>query len=162
LKKTFKFIILLILRSSVYAFKPGVSKGVDMKIIGYITIVFVLLLILSLPAISLAWEADVVGVKAKNGEGGTWSFTVTVKHDDEGWDHYANQWEVLSPDGVVLGTRILLHPHVGEQPFTRSLGGVKVPEGVGRVVVRARDSVHDYGGEEMEVELSGEAVKESE
>jgi len=126
-----------------------------MKIVGYITIVFALLCILALPAISLAGEADVVGVKARGGGDGTWSFTVTVKHDDEGWDHYANKWEVLSPDGVVLGTRILLHPHVGEQPFTRSLGGVEIPEGVGKVIVRAKDSVHGYGGEEMEVEMSG-------
>ena len=130
-----------------------------MKIAGCITVMLGLLWALSLPAISFAGEVDIVGVKAKTGQDGTWSFTVTAKHDDEGWDHYANQWEVLSPDGVVLGTRILLHPHVGEQPFTRSLGGVEIPEGVGKVIVRARDSVHGYGGEEIEVELSGVAVK---
>ena len=126
-----------------------------MKIAGCITVMLGLLWALSLPAISFAGEVDIVGVKTKTGQDGTWSFTVTVKHDDKGWDHYANQWEVLSPDGVVLGTRILLHPHVGEQPFTRSLGGVEIPEGVGKVIVRARDSVHGYGGEEMEVDLSG-------
>ena len=130
-----------------------------MKIAGCITVMLGLLWALSLPAISFAGEVDIVGVKAKTGQDGTWSFTVTVKHYDEGWDHYANQWEVLSPDGVVLGTRILLHPHVGEQPFTRSLGGVEIPEGVGKVIVRARDSVHGYGGEEMEVELSGVKAK---
>jgi hypothetical protein len=79
---------------------------------------------------------------------------VTVKHDDEGWDHYADRWEVLGPDGEVLGTRVLYHPHVGEQPFTRSLGGVEVPEGVEKVVVRARDSVHGYGGKDVLVELT--------
>ena len=130
-----------------------------MKIAGCITVMLGLLWALSLPAISFAGEVDIVGVKAKTGQDGTWSFTVTAKHDDEGWDHYANQWEVLSPDGVVLGTRILLHPHVGEQPFTRSLGGVEIPEGVGKVFVRARYSVHGYGGEEIEVEMSGVAVK---
>ena len=130
-----------------------------MKIAGCITVMLGLLWALSLPAISFAGEVDIVGVKAKTGQGGTWSFTATVKHDDEGWDHYANQWEVLSPDGVVLGTRILLHPHVGEQPFTRSLGGVEIPEGVGKVIVRARDSVHGYGGKTIEVELSGVKAK---
>ena len=130
-----------------------------MKISGCVTVMCAFFWVLSPPAISFAGEVDIVGVKAKTGQHGTWSFTVTVKHADEGWDHYANQWEVLSPAGVVLGTRILLHPHVGEQPFTRSLGGVEIPEGVGKVIVRARDSVHGYGGEEVEVDLSGVAVK---
>ena len=43
---------------------------------------------------------------------------VTVQHADTGWDHYADAWEVLAPDGTVLGTRTLLHPHTDEQPFT--------------------------------------------
>ena len=131
----------------------------NMKTAGSVVLISSLLYIFSLPAVSLAGEAEVVGVKVQNEGNGSWTFTVTVRHDDEGWDHYANQWEVLSPDGVVLGTRILLHPHVAEQPFTRSLGGVEIPEGVGKVIVRARDSVHGYGGEEIEVELSGTVVK---
>jgi hypothetical protein len=76
-----------------------------------------------------------------------------VQHDDKGWDHYANQWEVLGPEGKVLGTRVLYHPHVDEQPFTRSLSGVKVPEGVSTVTLRARDSVHGYGGKELAMDL---------
>jgi hypothetical protein len=133
-----------------------------MKIVGYVTVMFALLCTLVVPAVSLAGEADVVGVKARSDGDGTGSFSVTVRHNDEGWDHYANQWEVLGPDGEVLGTRVLLHPHVGEQSFTRSLGGVKIPEGIRKVSVRARDSVHDYGGKTMEVDLSGEAVRDSE
>jgi hypothetical protein len=117
-----------------------------MKIVGYGTVMFVFLCILSPPAVSHAGEADVIAVKAAKGNNGTWSFSVTVKHDDEGWDHYAKQWEVLGPDGEVFGTRVLLHPHVGEQPFTRSLGGVQIPEGLGKVVVRARDSVRLFPG----------------
>ena len=132
-----------------------------MKTAGSVVLIPALLYIFSLPAVSLAGEADVVGVKARSEGNGSWSFSVTVRHDDEGWDHYADQWEVLGSDGAVLGTRVLLHPHVGEQPFTRSLGGVQIPKEVENVVVRARDSVHDYGGEEMEVELSGAPAKGS-
>ena len=74
-------------------------------------------------------------------------FDVTLSHADEGWDHYANQWQVLTADGVLLGTRTLAHPHVDEQPFTRSLSGVKVPKNLGitQVLVRPRDSVHGEG-----------------
>jgi hypothetical protein len=52
---------------------------------------------------------------------GTYAFSATLKHGDTGWDHYADKFEVLGPGGKVLGTRVLYHPHVNEQPFTRSL-----------------------------------------
>ena len=105
--------------------------------------------LLSQSTVSFAGEADVVGVKAAKGKSGTWSFDVTVKHDDQDWDHYADRWEVLGPDGEILGVRTLLHPHVGEQPFTRGLDGVEIPGNIQKVVVRARDSVHGYGGKEL-------------
>ena len=101
----------------------------------------------------LAGEADVLRVEVRPEGAGTWRFDVTVAHADTGWDHYADRWEVLGPDGTVLGTRVLLHPHVGEQPFTRSLGGVAIPAKVRRVRLRAHDSVHEIGGKALEVEL---------
>ncbi len=103
---------------------------------------------------AFAGEADVIGVKATKSSDGTWSFDVTVLHADEGWDHYANRWDVVAPDGTVLGTRTLHHPHETEQPFTRSLRGVRVPDGVASVSIRANDSVHGTGGKEFLVELS--------
>ena len=109
----------------------------------------------ALLAASTAWagEADVIAVDAKRASDGTWRFNVTVRHDDTGWEHYADRWDVVAPDGTVLGTRVLLHPHETEQPFTRSLGGVVVPEGVTSVTVRAHDSEHGLGGEVLEVSL---------
>lgn len=98
-----------------------------------------------------AGEADVVAVTVSAQRDGTYRFDVTVRHADVGWDHYADGWEVLAPDGTPLGYRKLLHPHVDEQPFTRSLSGVVIPNGVSEVVVRAHDSVHEWGGAEMTV-----------
>jgi len=46
-----------------------------------------------------------------------------------------------------------LHPHENEQPFTRSLSGVVIPEGITEVTLRAKDSVHEYGGLEMQAIL---------
>ncbi len=100
-----------------------------------------------------AGEADVVRAEARAEGGGAWRFRVTVAHGDTGWDHYADKWDVVAPDGSVLGTRVLLHPHETEQPFTRALGGVEVPEGVNEVTLRAHDRVHGYGGTEVTVEL---------
>ncbi len=100
-----------------------------------------------------AGEADVLRAEATAEGGGTWRFRVTVAHGDTGWDHYADKWDVLAPDGSVLGTRVLLHPHETEQPFTRSLGGVKIAEGVSEVNLRAHDSRHGYGGKTLTVKL---------
>jgi hypothetical protein len=111
----------------------------------------VVLLVFSLATPVLAGEADVVSVEVTRHKDGTHRFEVTVRHADEGWEHYANRWELLAPDDAVLATRVLYHPHVQEQPFTRSLGGVKLPEGVARVTVRAHDSIHEYGGREVTV-----------
>lgn len=62
---------------------------------------------------------------------------VTLTHPDTGWEHYADGWEVLNADGARLGLRELVHPHVDEQPFTRSLTlGVDPPEGP--LYIRAR------------------------
>lgn len=77
--------------------------------------------------------------------GNSWRFDVTLKHADEGWDHYADGWGVYLPDGTELGYRVLAHPHVNEQPFTRSLGGVEIPQGTKSVIIRPRDSVHGLG-----------------
>lgn len=101
---------------------------------------------------ALAGEADVVAASATR-TGGAWTFSATVRHADTGWDHYADAWRVVGPDGTVYGTRELLHPHENEQPFTRSLAGVRVPDGVTRVTVEARDSVHGWGGATVEVDL---------
>lgn len=107
----------------------------------------------------LAGESDVTAVEVRSDRSGTYSFSVTLRHADTGWDHYANRWEVLTMDGEVLATRTLFHPHVNEQPFTRSLGGVAVPAGTTSVRVRSHDSVHGYGGVEFVVDLKTGAAK---
>jgi hypothetical protein len=80
---------------------------------------------------------------------GTYRFDVTVSSQDTGWDKYADAWEVRDSSGNVLGVRVLTHPHVDEQPFTRSLSQVMIPAGVGELVVAARDSVDGFCGEEF-------------
>ncbi len=81
------------------------------------------------PLTSMAGEADVVLVEAVKENKGLWRFNVTVRHDDTGWDHYANRWEIVSESGKIIATRVLHHPHENEQPFTRSLSGVEIPIG---------------------------------
>ena len=100
----------------------------------------------------LGGEADVLeGVVTPLGDG-SYRIDATVRHDDTGWEHYANRWDVLAPDGTLLGSRELLHPHVEEQPFTRSLT-LEIPDGIERVTLRAADSVHDTGGASVELDV---------
>jgi hypothetical protein len=106
-------------------------------------------------------NADVLYVRAVEAVGGSWTFHVTVEHPDTGWDDYADGWDVLMPDGTVIKpdpdgpfTRLLLHPHEDEQPFTRSQSGIVIPEGVTEVRVRAHDLVDGYGGRQVLVDLN--------
>ncbi len=99
-------------------------------------------------------EADKARVlKATANVGGSYTFSVTVAHADSGWKHYADKFEVLAVDGTVLETRILYHPHVDEQPFTRGLGNVQIPAGIAQVIVRASDNVHKAGKVTLTVKL---------
>ena len=103
---------------------------------------------------ALAGEADVEAVKVNRNGPGVFSFDVTVRHADTGWKHYANKWDIVAPDGSVLGTRILHHPHENEQPFMRSLSGVRIPASVKKVTVRAYDSKHGLGGKTVTVDIA--------
>ncbi|MEQ8505852.1 MAG: hypothetical protein RIB80_11045 [Rhodospirillales bacterium] len=89
-----------------------------------------------------------------NGDG-TYTVTATIRHGDTGWDHYADNFEVMAPDGTMLSRRVLYHPHVNEQPFTRSVQGVAVPPGLKEIIVRAHDKVHGYGKGAVTIKLPG-------
>jgi len=94
-------------------------------------------------------------VKVRAGENaGAWRFDVTLRHGDEGWDHYADLWLVVDTEtGKEYGRRVLAHPHVNEQPFTRSQSGIKIPGGVTSVTVKAACTIHGFGGTELEIFL---------
>jgi len=93
-----------------------------------------------------AGEADVIEVEFKEMSNRLFHFTVTIVHDDEGWEHYVDRWDVVAPDGTVLGTRSLYQPNENGRQFSSSLVGVKVPDGISEVTLRAHDTIHEYAG----------------
>ena len=106
-------------------------------------------------------NADVTYVRATQSGDGSWTFQVTVEHPDTGWEDYADGWDVVLPDGAAIKpdpdspfTRLLLHPHETEQPFTRSQSGIVIPDGITQVTVRAHDLVDGFGGREVPVDLT--------
>ena len=102
---------------------------------------------LALPITPLPGLADAPAILRATAvqSGATLTISVTLRHADTGWAHYADGWSVQLPDGTELGYRTLHHPHVEEQPFTRSLGGVNIPDGTKRLVLIPHDSVHGWG-----------------
>lgn len=115
---------------------------------------WILLLLLATASIgATAGEVRIVDASAQATGAGMYRISVTLEHADSGWDHYADRWEVASPDGTLLGTRILYHPHVNEQPFTRSLGGISIPDSTTQVLIRARDKLHGYTTTPFPLEL---------
>lgn len=101
---------------------------------------------------TFANQVQVVDVSIKSLGNQQYQFNVTLLHDDTGWDHYANRWEILDTGGNILATRTLHHPHVNEQPFTRSLT-VTLPENTKNVIIRGHDKVHQYKGNEMKLSV---------
>ena len=92
-----------------------------------------------------AWaDPPVIDAVRATQTGDTWRFDVTISHPDTGWDHYADGWRVLDMEGNELGLRVLYHPHVEEQPFTRSLSGVVIPDGLTEVQIQARDNIDGW------------------
>lgn len=108
-----------------------------------------LLLSISRQAVANGDCAHVIGGSARqtSSDNEFWTISATVSSNETGWDKYADEWQVRTVSGTVLGTRVLAHPHVTEQPFTRSLSGVQVPETVATIVLHARDSVLGYCGD---------------
>ena len=111
-----------------------------------------LLPLLCLAGPALADPPAITDAEARDGGSG-WTFRVTLAHPDTGWDHYADGWRIETAEGRVLGTRGLAHPHVTEQPFTRSLSGVDIPEAIETVYIRAKCSVDGWNADRVAVNL---------
>lgn len=104
------------------------------------------------PDLELGLYPDVVSAEVSEGSD-TFGFEVTISSPYDSPDRYADAFRVIGDDGQVYGVRELLHDHANEQPFTRSLGGVEIPEGVDTVTIEARDQVYGWGGAAVEVRL---------
>jgi hypothetical protein len=95
---------------------------------------------------------DVVFADATVSSSG-WSFAVTISSPYDSPDRYADGWRVLGPDGTEYGFRLLTHDHASEQPFTRALDGVEIPEDVTMVTIEGRDQEFGFGGATFDLTL---------
>ncbi len=117
----------------------------------YIT--FVSLFLFTVLNTAYADEVQILAADFLNNGGKHWSVSVTLKHGDTGWDHYADNWRIVDNNGNILGDRVLVHPHVNEQPFTRGLGDVKIPVDIKIVYIEAHDKVHGWTKDRLKIDL---------
>lgn len=97
---------------------------------------------------------DVVDAElARSGDAWTLSATISSPYDSP--ERYADAFRALAPDGTELGVRVLTHDHANEQPFTRSLTGMVIPEGVDEITVEGRDLANGWGGRTVTVAVPG-------
>jgi hypothetical protein len=86
-------------------------------------------------------------------DGGLWTFNVSISHGDTGWAHFSDAWRILDKDGNQIAIRALIHPHVDEQPLTRSLSGIELPKGTTEVGVQVRDTIAGWSPDITRVEI---------
>ncbi len=106
-------------------------------------------------AVSEQRHPDVVAVKVAPRGANRFDFDVTISSRYDTPQRYADAFRVTGKDGKVYGERILLHDHADEQPFTRDLYGVTIPQQISRVIVQGRDQKFGYGGKTFEIILPG-------
>lgn len=99
--------------------------------------ILIILLLAVYSGACIASDAKIIKVTTEVTAAQKYNILVTIEHDDEGWEHYANAWRIYSPDGKLIDERVLHHPHVKEQPFTRSLLGVSIPTTMSEVTIVA-------------------------
>jgi len=103
--------------------------------------------------LSYANEVEIVNVYMQETDSG-WRAEVTLKHNDTSWEHYADAWRVVDRNGHLIKTRVLFHPHINEQPFTRSLSGISIPADQSIIYVEAHDKQHGWSKQRVEIDLT--------
>ena len=110
-------------------------------------------LMLSSAGAVYADSVDILAANMQQHQEGYWLVSVTLKHADSGWDHYADRWRLVDSQNKVLGERVLLHPHVDEQPFTRSLSRVEIPASLSTVYIEAHDKLAGWAPMRLKIDL---------
>ena len=111
-------------------------------------------LVLALSHSSKANDINILAAAIIHQSHGEYLVNVKLEHHDTGWQHYADEWRLVDNEGNILGTRVLQHPHVHEQPFTRSLSNVKLSSELQAVFIEAHDKVHGWTKSRLMIDLT--------
>jgi hypothetical protein len=117
-------------------------------------ILFTSALLLSLSHISKANDISILAAAIIHQSHGEYLVNVKLEHHDTGWQHYADEWRLVDDKGNILGSRVLQHPHINEQPFTRALSNIKLGSGLETIYIEAHDKVHGWTKNRLMIDLS--------
>lgn len=95
---------------------------------------------------------DVIGAELIQ-RGDSWTVSATLSSPYDSAERYADGFRVLDDHLQVLGVRTLWHDHANEQPFTRSLTGLVISEGVRFLWVQGRDQAFGWGGQVVRIRV---------
>ena len=102
----------------------------------------------------IAGEAEILAAELRHQQKNSWSINVTLKHEDTGWDHYADVWRVIDKKENELGYRVLAHPHIEEQPVTRGFDRLIIHEDINTIYIQGHDNVHGWSSNKLKVMLT--------
>lgn len=145
-------LFIITLNNSGYTYNFDYEKGLNMKLKKWLLMFVVSITVSGFSFAAKASEIEIVNVVLSE-QSGTWRADVTLNHADTGWDHYADGWRLVDEQGNVLGNRVLYHPHVNEQPFTRSLGGINIPASKKIIFVEAHDLNRGWSKKRVKIDM---------
>jgi len=93
---------------------------------------------------ALAGKTGVVEAQGGRDSDGRYRVKVLVR---QGGEHYGNAGDMMVPDGILCGIRVLLHPH--EHPFVRYLSKLIILDGIAEAMIWAVDIKHGGGCKKM-------------
>ncbi len=105
----------------------------------------------------LAQKADVIEAKVKKSFGGKYVAYVKIDHKDEGYEHFADRWEIFDQNGKRLTIRIIFSPTTEKETIESYLYGFAVPEGTKKLIFKAHCNKDGWGGKEYVLNLDTNA-----
>jgi hypothetical protein len=101
----------------------------------------------------LAKEVEITKVELEP-TGSTWTVHVTLRHDDQGFEHYANGWRLVDAKKNVIAAQELYHPHDKKKSFTDSKANIKIPSQTKLVFLEAQAKPHGWSKQRVRIDLT--------
>lgn len=111
----------------------------------------------SLLAWAMAWPvlagpANIAMVKITGIES-SMTIEVVLKHDDDGWEHYADSVAIFTTAGEKLANVAIKRPHAGHDYISVRLNNLDLPEGTEALIIKGNCSIDGWVGQPVTVSL---------
>lgn len=108
---------------------------------------------LALSSPLLAKEVEISKVELEP-TSATWTVHVTLRHDDEGYDHYVNGWRIVDAKKNVLASQEIYHPHNKKKSFTDNKSNITIPKDAKIIFLEAQAKPHGWGKQRVRIDMS--------